>query len=100
MSRARRRQPRSGRLLGHRHARTGDLGDATGAPRDSEREAVQLDDGRDQAQPKSDALGLPALLRTIKAPEHDVALVRADARPRVADAHDAFAGAGADREID
>src|SRR5712675_466363 len=82
---------RRGGCSGVRSARKGDLGDATRTTRDPEPEAVKLDDGPDQAEAKPHALGLSALLRSIEAPEHDVALVLADARSGVADAHETFA---------
>src|ERR1700722_11332976 len=84
---------RRGGCSGARNARTQDLGDATRAARDPEPEAVKLDDGPDQAEAEPHALGLSGPLRTIEAPEHNVALIRADAGSGVADAHDALAGA-------
>src|SRR5262245_39685513 len=52
---------------------------------------MQLDDGRDQTETKTQSGRMAALVRSIEASRDDLALARADARSTVAHAHDAFA---------
>lgn len=79
--------------------RTDNLDDETRAGFYREPKAVQLEDRRDQAETESDSLRLPASVRTVEAADHDIALLFADARSRVADAHDAFAGPVQQRQL-
>src|SRR6267378_3662625 len=84
---------REGAQSGGGYVRAGDLDHATGTGGYRQAESVQFQDCRNQAEAEPDALGLPAPVRTIEAPGHDLALVFSDPGPRVAHAHDAFAGA-------
>src|SRR3981081_4286869 len=94
------RPGQKGAWSGGGYARAGDLDHATGTGGYRQAESVQFHDRRDQAEAEPDALGLPAPVRTIKAPGHDLALVFGDAGARIAHAHDAFAGAVDQRHPD
>src|SRR5258708_9878898 len=71
--------------------RADDLRDAARAVRDRETEAMQLDDRGHQAQPQPQPLAAPALVRTIEAFGHHLAIARRDAGTGIAHPDDDLA---------
>src|SRR6202040_2611627 len=73
-----------------------DLSHTAGGGVQRQSKAMQLYDGRDEAQAQACALRIPALVGSVEAPHDDVTLVFADPRTGVANPNDVFASA-ADR---